>query len=122
MPPELAWAYHDSADTLPQRGKAPDRIQVAAKIDAGSNIATMPGMRPLMDRFIAPRRHAWTGRYPMPLPGGPSKREITVPRRLAWAKSHKEIPINLVISVNTFSGHVSKIPEKAGVANGSGAL
>ena len=108
--PELAWACHDYAGTLLQRGTGNDGAKAISMLDASLAISRELGMRPLVERAVALRDRAASSPERTPLyPDGLTQREVEVIRLVAAGRTDREIAEELVISVRTVNTHMGNI-------------
>ena len=116
--PELGWTCCDYADTLCLRLGTGDREKAAALLDESLAIATVLGMRPLMER-VADRQGALETQpvAKATYPNGLTQREVEVLRLLAQGRSNSQIAQELVVAEGTTRRHVANIYEKIDVAN-----
>jgi ATP/maltotriose-dependent transcriptional regulator MalT len=120
--PELAWTYHDYADTLLQRNNPGDREKALSLLDETLTISQQLGMRPLMERVVALQEHAEAQPVKTPAyPDGLTQREVEVLRLVASGQSSAEIAAELVLSRRTVERHISNIYSKTNTHNRSEA-
>ena len=116
--PELAWASHDYAELLLQRGATRDHPRATSLLAESLAISQDLGMKPLMDRVVTVQEQAQSRPARAPAyPDGLSHREVEVLRLIAAGKTDREIAGALVISVRTVGNHVSNILNKTGAIN-----
>ena len=116
--PELAWACHDYAGTLLQRGTGNDGTKAISMLDESLAISRELGMRPLVERVVALKDRAASLPERTPLyPDGLTQREVEVIRLVAAGRTDREIAEELVISVRTVNTHMGNILNKTGSAN-----
>jgi DNA-binding CsgD family transcriptional regulator len=116
--PELAWASHDYAELLLQRGATRDHPRATSLLAESLAISQDLGMQPLMARVTALQELAQSRPARAPAyPDGLSHREVEVLRLIAAGKTDREIAGALVISVRTVGNHVSSILNKTRAIN-----
>ena len=116
--PELAWSYHDYAETLLEHQGLGDRSKAILLLEEARSISTDLGMLPLMARVSALQEKAALLPERAPAyPDGLTQREVEVLRLISSGKTDWEISEELLIGVRTVSTHVGNILNKTNAAN-----